>query len=148
MNRLPLALCAQSRTTAGPSPPGWFLGWRSWVDSDRLRRYGRTVIRARGLLERGLAARWLGPWVALMLVVFVLLVGVHPVSDEFVHEAAFICAVIALAGVLVPPLVGVKPSPVRTRPEKRRPPLRPFSSSQALSRRRPQFLPAPALIGK
>ena len=96
-----------------------------WVDSGRLTRYGRSVIRARGLLERGLATRWLGPWVALTLVVLVLLIGLHPVSDEFVHEAAFICAVIALAGLLVLPIIGVRPSPVRTREAKRRPPPRP-----------------------
>ena len=118
------------------------------MDSDRLRRYGRTVIRARGLLERGLAARWLGPWVALMLVVFVLLVGVHPVSDEFVHEAAFICAVIALAGVLVLTTRRCKAEPRSHAPGEEAATSAPrFSSPQALSRRRPQFLPAPALIG-
>lgn len=88
------------------------------MDNDRLTRYGRSVIRARGLLERGVATRWLGPWVALLLV---LLIGLHPVSDEFVHEAAFICAAIALTGLVVLPLVGGRASAIRRNPERRRP---------------------------
>lgn len=59
-----------------------------------------------------------------MLVVLVLLIGVHPVADEFVHEAAFICAVIALAGLVALPLVGGKPTPLRRSPERGRPPPR------------------------
>ena len=91
------------------------------MDSWGITRYRRTVIRARGLLERGLATRWLGPWVALLLVLLVLLIGLHPVSDEFVHEAAFICAVVVLAGLVVLPLVGGSPRPSRTTTETGRP---------------------------
>jgi len=68
------------------------------------------VIRARGKLEDVLASHWLGPAVAAVLVLLVLLIGLHPVADEFVEEAVLICAVIALAGVVVIPLVGGRPS--------------------------------------
>lgn len=80
------------------------------------------------MLERGLATRWLGPWVALLLVLLVLLIGLHPVSDEFVHEAAFICAVVVLAGLVVLPLVGDKPRPSRKTEEEGRPAPDPASS--------------------
>ena len=62
------------------------------------------------MLERACGRRWLGPAVGVVLVVLVLLIGLHPVADEFVEEAVLICAVIALAGVVVIPLVGGRPS--------------------------------------
>ena len=75
------------------------------------------------------AGRWLGPTVAVVLVLLVLLIGLHPVADEFVEEAALICAVIALAGLIVVPLVGAKPA---LRPKdagrKRSPPRADFQS--------------------
>jgi hypothetical protein len=66
-----------------------------------------------------------------VLVVLVLLIGVHPVADEFVEEAALICAVIALAGVIVVPLIGARPSPRRRDPGRKSPP-RPAFQSPAL----------------
>jgi len=76
------------------------------------------------LLAEGLGRRWLGPGVALLLVVLVLLIGLHPVADEFVEHAALICAVIALAGLIVIPPVGVTPSPLPKRPAQKRSPPR------------------------
>lgn len=89
---------------------------RSSVDKHCIKRYGRTVIRALGKLEEGVCRRWLGPALALILVVLVLLIGLHPVADHFVEHAALTCAVIALVGAIVVPAVGGKPSPLPDRP--------------------------------
>ena len=83
-----------------------------------------------------------------MLVVFVLLVGVHPVSDEFVHEAAFICAVIALAGVLVLATRRCKAEPRSHAPGEEAATSAPrFSSSPGSVSLTPTVPSRPALIG-
>ena len=74
------------------------------------------------MLERARAGRCLGPVVVVVLVFLVLLIGLHPVSDEFVEHAALICAAIALAGLIVIPLVGGKPSRLPKHPARKRSP--------------------------
>jgi hypothetical protein len=57
-----------------------------------------------------------------MLILVVLLIGLHPVADHFVEEAAAMCTVIALAGLIVVPLAGGRPShPPEPRTQKRSP---------------------------
>jgi len=75
----------------------------------------------------------MGATVAVVFVVLVFLIGLHPVADEFVEEAALICAVIALAGAIVLPFVGGKPSLRPQDPGRRRSPPRPACQSPALS---------------
>jgi len=81
------------------------------------------VIRAsRGMLERACGRRWLGPAVGVVLVVLVLLIGLHVVADEFVEEAALICAVMVVSGLIVVPLAREKPSILLKLVRKRSPP--------------------------
>jgi len=59
------------------------------------------VILLRRWIQRTLERRWLG---LLLLVLFGLLLGfvaLHPITDEFVHSAALVCAVMALLAYAV-----------------------------------------------
>lgn len=59
-----------------------------------------------------------------MLILVVLLIGLHPVADHFVEEAAAMCTVIVLAGLIVVPLAGGTPShPRELRTQRRSPQL-------------------------
>jgi hypothetical protein len=54
------------------------------------------VIEARGLFERHLHGRRLAAGLAVLVVMLVVLVGIHPISDEVTDHAALVCAAAVL----------------------------------------------------
>jgi energy-converting hydrogenase Eha subunit A len=68
-----------------------------------------------------------------VLVLLVLLIGLHPAADEFVEGATLIYAVIALAGLIVVPLVRGRPSLLPNDPARKRSRPRAAFQSAALS---------------
>jgi hypothetical protein len=122
---------------AGPSGVGKYLA-RSFQLTLSPSPYGWSQDPPRGMLERALARRWLGPAIAMALVLLVLLIGLHVVADEFVEEAALVCAVSALAGLIVIPLAGERSGRLPPRqPRKRSSPVA-ASRAPALSLRNDQ----------
>ena len=74
------------------------------------------MIRAREEAERLLRRRGLATGVATLIVVLVLLVGVHPISDNVVEHAELVCAAAVLVLGFVVALVGQERSSIRRPP--------------------------------
>ncbi len=83
--------------------------------------YGAAVLGTRGMLERALSRRWPGLAVLPLVLVLLALVAVHPVSDEFVEEAALMCEVIVLTAAIVVSRMGEGPTPRLESPAPKRP---------------------------